>query len=642
MNLMIAKRLVAVFGFCFVASWSFFATTHAAQDNRPAANLEKQIQTTIQKVLPACVGVTEARQGGVGSFSGIIVTPEGHILSAGHAVRSGNEYTVHLADGRRATAVGLGVNRWIDCALLKIKDRGDWPHVEMGQSADLVKGQAVFSVSHPGVFRADRGPVVRFGHVVLPQTIPLGMIQSTALMEPGDSGGPLLDLKGRVVGIRSQIRQSLSENYDVPVDSYRLYWDRLNEPNDFEVDSIPGLPDPGFTARRSRRGGSRVVTVKEDSVAAKADLQEDDIITRVNGKQGTAWNLIADEYLNGKREFELDVTRGEAREKLTLSFPVETKASVEPSTVLRASAALVDGFDWKQCFDSLEQIEEALDDYCITIQSKMHDEVQVIQGTILKPNGLVVSKNSSVGDSPQLKLRDGTLIDASVVSRDLSNDLVLLKPSQAIEGGIDLGAVPAEDHADELGSILISPNPEGEGCFSIVASGLFRAPKDAGRGYLGVELNASENGVTLGRVMPDSAAMKAGLKEGDIIKTVDGVEVKTVRDMQGYLRGTIPSDQIKVVFMRGEEELTESVKLGEVINNQPHVADAFDGGRSSRRDGFQSIFCHDGTLFPHECGGPLFDCDGKFIGLNIARYSRTQCYAIPSGIVKSFVESATK
>ena len=637
-----AKRLVALFGFCFASSWLFFASTSVATDDRPAANLEKQIQTTIQQVLPACVGVTEARQGGVGSFSGVIVTPEGHVLSAGHAVRSGSEYTVHLADGRSVRAVGLGVNRWIDCALLKIKDRGEWPNVEMGQSADLVKGQAVFSVSHPGVYRADRGPVVRFGHIVLPQSIPLGMIQSTALMEPGDSGGPLFDLKGRVIGIRSQIRQSLSENYDVPIDSYRLYWDSLNEQRDFEVDSIPGLPDPGFTARRSRRGGSRVVTVKEDSVAAKADLQEDDIITRVNGKQGTAWDLIAQEYLNGKREFELEVTRGDAREKLALSFPAENKASVEPSSILRSSAATLDGFDWKQCFDSLGKVEDDLDEYCITIQSRIHDEVQVIQGMILKSDGLVVSKNTCVGDEPQLKLKDGTLVPAIVVSRDLSNDLVLLRSSQTFAGGVDLTKVSTDDHAGTLGAILISPNPEGEGCFSILASGFFRAPKDAGRGYLGVELNASEDGVTLGRIMPDSAAMKAGLKEGDIIKSVDGVEVKSVRDMQGYLRGTIPSDKVKVVIMRGEEERTETVKLGEVITNPPHVADAFDGGRSTRRDGFQSIMIHDGTLFPHECGGPLFDCDGKLIGINIARYSRTQCYAIPSGIVKSFVDSATK
>jgi serine protease Do len=72
------------------------------------------------------------------------------------------------------------------------------------------------------------------------------------------------------------------------------------------------------------------------------------------------------------------------------------------------------------------------------------------------------------------------------------------------------------------------------------------------------------------------------------------------------------------------------------------VADSFDGGPSLRRDGFQNVFCHDATLFPHECGGPLFDCDGKFIGLNIARYSRTQCYAIPSEVIRSFVAAAGK
>ena len=79
----------------------------------------------------------------------------------------------------------------------------DLPYAQMGESKSLVKNQPYLSISYPRRQRARLAPVVRFGHLVRDGG-GTKMLQSTALMEPGDSGGPLFDLNGRVVGIHSR------------------------------------------------------------------------------------------------------------------------------------------------------------------------------------------------------------------------------------------------------------------------------------------------------------------------------------------------------------------------------------------------------------------------------------------------------
>jgi len=67
------------------------------------------------------------------------------------------------------------------------------------------------------------------------------------------------------------------------------------------------------------------------------------------------------------------------------------------------------------------------------------------------------------------------------------------------------------------------------------------------------------------------------------------------------------------------------------------VADRME--RSGRRDGFTKVFSHDADLQPEECGGPLYDWQGNLIGLNIARNSRVRSYAIPTSVVRAFIQN---
>src|ERR1700758_5044418 len=94
----------------------------------------------------------------------------------------------------------------------------------MGKSTSLTKGQWVVSIGHPGGFRPNRTPVVRLGRVLEANA---NLIVTDCTLVGGDSGGPLFDLDGKVIGIHSRISSGLAFNFHVPVDTYRTTWDRL-------------------------------------------------------------------------------------------------------------------------------------------------------------------------------------------------------------------------------------------------------------------------------------------------------------------------------------------------------------------------------------------------------------------------------
>jgi serine protease Do len=97
------------------------------------------------------------------------------------------------------------------------------------------------------------------------------------------------------------------------------------------------------------------------------------------------------------------------------------------------------------------------------------------------------------------------------------------------------------------------------------------------------------------------------------------------------------------LIKREDEELEKEIVLGDrpdSILDTGHVADDLIGGKSRRRDGFSLVVSHDAVLYPEKCGGPVFDIKGNFLGINIARKSRTRCFVIPKTIVKQFVDSS--
>jgi serine protease Do len=223
--------------------------------------IETQVQTVLPRIMPAVVGVMM----GPAQGSGVIVDKEGHVLTAGHVSGTPDnaKAIIVLPSGKKLTAKTLGKNGGIDSGMIQITEKGEFPYVELGKSGTLKKGDWVLAIGHPGGFKANRTPVVRVGRVLMANRF---LIRTDCTLVGGDSGGPLFDMHGRVIGIHSRIGGSISENVHVPVDSFRQDWARL-----VKGESFGG--NLGETAIVQSAGG-KIVFEKKGTLTNKDQLDQ--------------------------------------------------------------------------------------------------------------------------------------------------------------------------------------------------------------------------------------------------------------------------------------------------------------------------------------------------------------------------------
>lgn len=589
--------------------------------------LQSKIYSAVSKVKPAVVAIND--RGAI--FSGVIVSKQGHIISAGHAVSPGRSYTVILADGRQFRTRGLGSNRRVDMAMLKINSPTDFPFAEMGNSSALVTNQPCVGISHPGFYDRNRGEVIRFGHIIQPVTRNEGMIKSTAKIEPGDSGGPLINLKGQVIGIHSNIRRDEESNYDVPVDSFRKHWNELLEPERFYISGYPSLPKLGFRAENSDNG-VRITKVYEKSQAEKFGLKAGDLVTSIGGapvKQKTQiYNRLFDLRAVGTAEIFVNVQRD------SKTTPIRFKLKDDK---LPTPAAFTELKNLPRVFEALEA---KLDDDVFVIRSKVANKNISVRATRLKLNGRgnLISKSSRVGKKPQVELPGGRRIDAEIIGRDSKNDLVLLSAKIPGGGGVDLRTVWG-DMEQKPGKFLITPHPNAGGKISIWGTKYFNVKRTRmSGGFLGVNVAMDDNGVYFGSVSA-GAAREAGIQKNDTLIQLDNQKITHRDDVLKFISQKDPNTKIIALIKRDGTEMKKEIYLGNRTDNTGHVADDLIGGKSLRRDGFSLAISHDADIRPEECGSPVFDLNGQFLGINIARSSRVRSYVIPRTIIKQFTDN---
>ncbi|HZZ82376.1 MAG TPA: trypsin-like peptidase domain-containing protein [Gemmataceae bacterium] len=225
--------------------------------------MEEHVQQVLKKVIPAVVGIRV----GPGQGSGVIINEDGYILTAGHVSgKPGQTAVVVMPDGTQVRAKTLGQNKGIDSGMVKINEDelaklkkklgGNLPHLDMGKSSQLVKGQWVIGIGHPGGFRPNRTPVVRVGRILYVDGF---VIRTDCTLVGGDSGGPLFDMQGNVIGIHSRIGGfNITENMHVPVDTFRKEWDKLAK-----GDSYGGQLGQMETVRSA---GGKLVFEKKDAL----------------------------------------------------------------------------------------------------------------------------------------------------------------------------------------------------------------------------------------------------------------------------------------------------------------------------------------------------------------------------------------
>ena len=161
--------------------------------------IQQQVRRVLDRVMPATVGV----QIGSSAGSGVIVSPDGLVLTAGHVSGKPNQNVVFLmSDGRRVRGRTLGLNHRIDSGMMKITDKGPWPYVPLAESSNVSPGQWVVATGHPGGYSEDRSPPVRLGRILFAND---DVLCTDCTLVGGDSGGPLFNMQAEVVGIHSRI-----------------------------------------------------------------------------------------------------------------------------------------------------------------------------------------------------------------------------------------------------------------------------------------------------------------------------------------------------------------------------------------------------------------------------------------------------
>ena len=609
-------------------------------------SLQSEILETIESVRPAVVNIV----GGGTGFSGVIVSRDGHVLTAGHAVRPGTQYRIMLPDGRRYRGVGKGSNPRTDSALIMITNPDDeLPHVPMGDSSSLVRNQPCIGLSYPGGQKAGREPVARFGRIVSSGRS-RGMLQSSALMEPGDSGGPLFDLNGYVIGIHSRIGRSMDRNYEVPVNTFRQYWNEHNREQTF-MRSGPPMPRLGVRCTPATTetedgvvSGIRILNVDDGTLAAKAGIENDDVILKLYDRELKTLDELRQTLVaardEGAETIKVELQRAEESIDLEIPFDVEREGAPEVALpeIDHPSVPEPKGFrELARLAKQLSELESKLDDACVIISSKVGQEkTQSIVGTRIAGTPWVISKSSVVGEAPELKSGEES-IPLEIIQRDAANDLVLLKAPEVQSAGVELDS---DTPKLVMGTFLLTPDVDGDGRVSVVGSPAFRSRKFRSRGFLGVVPSTYEDnqGALLNEVTEDGAAKRAGLLVGDVITKLNDTMIRTQQDMRNFLLKADPNVVITATLRRDEDELTKSITLGAVPNDSRHAADMMS--KSARRDGFQQVFPHDADIDPDECGGPLFDLSGRFVGLNIARNSRVRSFALTASTLREFVKRA--
>jgi serine protease Do len=227
-----------------------------------------------------------------GEGSGFIVSPDGTILTNAHVVADASEVTVRLTDRREFTAKVIGVDQRTDVAVIKI-DGKDLPTVRFGDASKLRPGEWVIAIGSPfGFDNSVTAGIVSATSRSLPDGQYTPFIQTDAAVNPGNSGGPLFNMAGEVVGINSQIYSRtggfMGISFAIPIDIAINVRDQLVKTGRVQRGRIGVLiQDVGQQLADSfgldRPRGALVSQVENAGPAAKAGLRAGDVILGVNG-----------------------------------------------------------------------------------------------------------------------------------------------------------------------------------------------------------------------------------------------------------------------------------------------------------------------------------------------------------------------
>ena len=288
---------------------------------------ESVIINVVKQVRPAVVNInTESQvQTAFGVFpqqgagSGVIVRPDGYILTNNHVVQDATTIKVTLTGGKTLTGKTVGRDPLADLAVIKVDSRDPLPAARLGSSGALQVGQLAIAIGNP----FGLGSTVTTGvvsalnrNIELPSLVVENLIQTSAAINPGNSGGALLDSSGAVIGINTAIIPNAQGiGFAIPSDVARVEMEELIA-NGRIIRPWVGVvyggevdPQSGRAYNLGTEHGVLVRQVEPSGPAARAGVKPGDIITAVNRDRVDSWN-----------DFVRDIVTKKIGETITLSI----------------------------------------------------------------------------------------------------------------------------------------------------------------------------------------------------------------------------------------------------------------------------------------------------------------------------------
>ncbi len=242
-----------------------------------------------EELRPAVVNLRAGQGRRRGSGSGIVFTPDGFLLTNHHVVRGSDRVRVRLGDGRELGGRVVGNDPWTDLAVVQAEGDG-LPHGRLGDSNRLRVGQLVVAIGSPYGFESTvtAGVVSALGRTLRSITGALvdNVIQTDAALNPGNSGGPLVNSRGEVIGINTAIiAPAQGICFAIPINMAKHILPQLMQHGRVTrgylgIHGRP-VPVPRHLAREfgiEQATAVEVVSVEENGPADQAGLQEEDLI----------------------------------------------------------------------------------------------------------------------------------------------------------------------------------------------------------------------------------------------------------------------------------------------------------------------------------------------------------------------------
>ena len=287
-----------------------------------------------QRVQPAVVNIQVATPSARGEGSGIVIDPQGYIVTNNHVVTMDGaadraDIDVVFPDGSRAAAELVGRDPATDLAVLKVEDVQNLTVATLGDSDRVQVGEQVIAIGSPlglartvteGIVSATHRPIA-LGESTSDGDVVIDAIQTDAAINPGNSGGPLLDGSGAVIGINTSIFTqsggSIGLGFAIPVNDVREIASALMTEGTVKHATI------GVNARKADNGsveGAELVNVREGSPAQEAGLREGDVVTQVGDRQVRSSDelVVAVRRAGADTDVPVEVIRDGSRVELTV------------------------------------------------------------------------------------------------------------------------------------------------------------------------------------------------------------------------------------------------------------------------------------------------------------------------------------